>query len=119
MHYALSLALVSLAMGREVIMFCTYGGLRRLVRGCTEALGDETPSDMREVFQRGLAKGAITPLGELLREARTMGLRVYACVGAMAQMNIARDELIDEVTASAGLAFILDLAKGAEVVLYV
>ncbi len=108
--YAFSLATVALAMGMEVHMLCTYGGLLRLVKGKTEELGEETPPPVREILCQGLEKGTITPLSELIEEACRMGLKLYACAAALGNLNVARGELIEAVTASTGLAHFLELA---------
>lgn len=118
-QYALSIALVSLAMGMEVHMMCTYGGLLRLVKGRTDELGDETGADVRDTLRKGLESGAVQPLSASLRDAVDMGLKLYACVGAMGNLNVSRDELIDEVAATTGLAHFLGLAKDARITLYI
>jgi len=94
------LATVALAMGMEVHMLCTYGGVLRLVKGRTEELGEETPPEVRETLRQGLEKGTITPLSEIIEEARQMGLKLYACAAALGNLNVARGELIEAVTAS-------------------
>lgn len=43
-------------------------------------------------------------IAEFLKRAKRMGAEIYACAGSMASLNITRDELIDEVDASTGLA---------------
>lgn len=118
-HYALSIALVSLAMGMEVHMLCTYGGLMRLVKGRTDELGDETPPAIRLAMQKGVQTGAVQSISQSLQDACNMGLHLYACVGAMANLNICRDELVEEVSFSTGLASFLEIAKDASMVLYI
>ncbi|MEE8448124.1 MAG: DsrE/DsrF/DrsH-like family protein [Thermodesulfobacteriota bacterium] len=117
--YALSLALVALAMGMEVYMLFTYGGLKRLVNGHTEDMDQETTPELREIIQRGLAKGTFQSITDSLTEAKKMGLKVYACAGAMANLNIVRDELIPEVDKVIGLASFLQLCQGAAMTWYV
>lgn len=117
--YALSIAQTALAMGMEVHMLFTYGGLRRLVKGQSDIVGDETDKEMLEPVQKGLAKGHIEPFSVSLEEAKKMGLKVYACVSAMANLNVTRDELIKEVDAVVGLASFLELCKNASINLYI
>jgi len=117
--YALSLASVALAMGMEVHLLLTYGGLRRFVSGHLEELGAETDSQCREALQRGLASGGIRPLSAQLAEARALGLKLYACPAAMANLNIARHELAPEVDQVMGLASFLELARGAAMHWYI
>jgi len=117
--YALSVATVALAMGMEVHMLFTYDGLRRLVKGHTDDLGEETGPEMQKVIARRLARGDMQPLSQGLRDAKRMGLKVYACVAAMSNLSITRDELVPEVDEPAGLAMFLDLAKNAAINYYI
>jgi peroxiredoxin family protein len=117
--YALSLASVARAMGMEVHVLFTYGGLGRLVNGRTDEIGEETPAELREIIQTGRAKGTFPSITDSLTEAKKMGLKVYACVGAMANLNIARDQLVPEVDQVVGLAKFLQLCQGAAMTWYV
>ncbi|MDP6142345.1 MAG: DsrE/DsrF/DrsH-like family protein [Dehalococcoidales bacterium] len=117
--YALSLAMTALAMEAEVYMFLTYGGLKRFTKGCLENLEEETDSKMTNVISRGLKTGLIKPLEEQLVNARKLGLKLYACPGTMAQMNIVRSELSQEVDEVMGLAIFLNLALKAAINWYI
>ena len=117
--YALSLAMMALAMDAEVYMFLTYGGLRRFTKERLESLGEETDAEMRDVINRGLKTGGIKPLAEQLADARKLGLKLYACSGTMAQMNIARSELSQEVDEVTGSATFLNLALKAAINWYI
>lgn len=118
-HYALSLALAGLVMGEEVALLCTYEGLERITRGRIDELGEETPTTVREAFRKGLASGAIRPLSHLLQDALEMGLKIYACAGAMSVLNISRNELIEPVTAVVGVAQVYEMVRSATSVLYI
>ena len=48
-----------------------------------------------------------------------MGLKTYACVNAMANFNVSKNELISEVDKPKGLATFLELAKDAAITLYI
>ena len=117
--YALSMALVALAMGMEVHILFTYGGLSRLVKGHSEEMGQETDSSLRPLLEKALATGRIPSFTESLREAKKMGLKVYACAAAMALLNVSRQELIAEVDQVTGLAKFLELAKNASLSFYI
>ena len=117
--YALSLAKMALAMGMEVHMLYTYGGLLRLVKGHSDDIGTETEPSLRLVMEKALATGQITPFRESLGEAKKMGLKVYACVAAMASLNVTRQELIEEVDQVTGLAKFLELARNAALSFYI
>ncbi|GBC75492.1 hypothetical protein HRbin06_00810 [archaeon HR06] len=114
-HYGLSIALTGLAMGMEVHVLFTYGALKRLVKGRTDILGE---GEMEERIEKALKKGAISSIKDTISNAKKMGLKIYACVAAMSLLNIARDELIEEVDEVISLSRFLDLAKDS-LVLYI
>ncbi|MFQ5874306.1 MAG: DsrE/DsrF/DrsH-like family protein [Dehalococcoidia bacterium] len=116
--YAMSLATICLAMGMEAHILLTYGGLRRFVKGHLEDL-EGTDSQLTGVFQRGLASGGIQSIEALVADARKLGLKIYACANAMANMSIARHELVEEVDQVMGLAAFVQLAENASVNWYI
>ncbi|MBI2854599.1 MAG: DsrE/DsrF/DrsH-like family protein [Chloroflexi bacterium] len=111
--YALSLALIGLAMGREVHLLLTYGGLRRFTKCHLDDLGEETPPVERKAIERGLSTGGIKAIGSYLADAKALGLKLHACASAMATLNIARDDLLPEIDQVTGLANFVQLAEGA------
>lgn len=117
--YALSIALVSLALGMEVHILLTYGGLKRFTRGHLADLGEETSQDVRASLSRGLKSGGVQSLEAQLADARKLGLKIYACPNAMANMNIARADLVNEVDSIVGLAAFLPLARTASLSWYI
>lgn len=117
--YALSIAQVALAMGMEVHMLATYGGLKRFTKGNLEKLGEETDAAIREALARGIASGGIRSLTAQLSDARKLDLKLYACPTAMANLNIVRGDLLPEVDEVMGLAAFLDLAQDADMHWYI
>ncbi len=117
--YALSLAIVALAIGRPVYILLTYGGLLRFTRRHLEDMDEDTPAAIGEALERGLARGGIVPLAESLANAKRLGLKLYACANAMAVLNISRDELIDEVDEVVGLVTFMKFAHGAAINWYI
>jgi len=117
--YALSLATVALAMGRPVYMLLTYGGLLRFTRGRLEDMDEDTPAAIGEALERGLARGSIVPLAEALANAKRLGLKLYACSNALANLNISRDELVEEVDEVVGLVTFMKFAQGAAINWYI
>lgn len=117
--YALSMARVALAMGCQVRVLLTHEALRRFTRGHLSDLGEETPAALRQQIQRGLASGGIQPLEQDLADAKRLGLEVYACPNAMANLNISHSELSEQVDGVLGLAAFMDFALGAASTWYV
>lgn len=120
-HQAASIANVVLAMGGEVHIFCSYGAVKRLRKGCVDDVvieGEGAP--FAEDFAKNLERGSIDPISELLEVASMIGVfKLYACSASMATLNITRDELIDAVDATMGLVGFQELVRGADQVLYI
>ena len=100
-------------------MMLTFDGLRRFTKGHLADIGDETPQNLRTNIERGLESGGIQSLESQLAEARKLGLKLYACPIAMAALNIALSELLDEVDNVMGLAAFLELARTAVINWYI
>ena len=111
--YALSMAIIGLALGWQVDMLLTYGGLRRFTKGNLGGLGEETGVAERKQIERGLSTGGIKPLEAYLADARALNLKIHACPNAMAALNISRDQLVPEVDQVTGLTSFLETAQGA------
>ncbi len=120
-YHALSICNVVLAMGGEVRIFCSYGALRRLVKGNTDKVSIEgEPAPFREEIEKNLKRGTFDSISEMLSTAKRFGdIKLYACTASMAVLNIARDELIDVVDESMGLVAFMDIVKGADETLYI
>ncbi len=120
-YQAFSITNVLLAMGGEVHIFLSYGGLRRFVKGNLDRVViDSKEPPFREEFERHLEKGTIDPISEMVDTAKRFGnLKIYACTASMAVLNISRDELLDVVDSSMGLVSFLNIVKDAYLVLYI
>lgn len=118
---AMSITNVTLATGGEAHLFFSYGALKRLVRGRTDdAVIEGEPAFFRDEIEKNLSRGTIDPISEMISTAKRFGrLKIYACTGSMAVLNVARGELIDAVDQSMGLVSFLQLVKDADQVLYI
>ncbi|MDP2660893.1 MAG: DsrE/DsrF/DrsH-like family protein [Dehalococcoidia bacterium] len=117
--YALSLAIASLGSGIEVHILLTYGGLLRFTKGHLEELGEETLEQFRRPIDRALGSGGIRPLEDQIADAKRLGLKLYACANAMANLNIVRDDLVPEVDETMGLITFLKFARSASINWYI
>lgn len=117
--YALTLALLNASLGREVHILFTYGAITRLRKKGADQVGEETEAWIRETVRKGVAKGTLPRISELLRDLKRFGGRIYACVSAMALHNLTRDELVEEVDQVTGLMAFLEMVEGAAVTLYI
>lgn len=118
---ALSLANVVAASGGEAHILFSYGALKRLVRGNIDRIsidGEAQPTD--GYFERNIGAGRAPSLSELITFGSKLGgLKIYACSGAMAALNISRSELMDFVDQSTGLVGFLNIVKGSDLTLYI
>ncbi len=96
--YALLMTLKAAALGVQVYIFFTYGGIMRLKRDLSDEVGLETEEWMREKVKRGVLKGSLLRISELLASLSRMGCRIYACPSAMAFHNISKDDLLEVVS---------------------
>jgi peroxiredoxin family protein len=116
--YALSFASICAATGMEVHVLFSYGAIPRLVKGNTDFLGDETPEWIRDTLKKGLERGHIQKISDLIRDFMRFGGKIYACVGAMALHNVVKDDLLDGVKVASITSF-LESVEDANFLLYV
>ena len=80
---------------------------------------DWTDSDFQLVFKNGIASRGVTPIETKLVEAKNMGLKLHACPNAMLNMNITREDLVEEVDDLMGLVAFVSLARTAKINWYI
>ncbi len=117
--YALTLVLVALAMGMDARMLLTHGGLRRFSGDRLEEMGDDTPAQVRKDFDLALMTGAVNSIEKQLADAKELGLRLYACTGAMAIADIRQEHLRPEVDEMIGLGTFIEIARTAAINWYI
>lgn len=102
-YNGLTVALTALAQGRDVKLFFTYWSLEYLKRSKAPGLTlDMEGADHKDLIEKRLEDGQMKQVSELLADARTLGGKIYVCVGSMSLMNIARKELVDEIDGTSG-----------------
>jgi peroxiredoxin family protein len=90
-YYGLSIAIAASAIGKDVRCLFSSDALKYLKR---ENDIEKKIDKMPDIF-------------ELIKDAKKIGVKIYACTNSMALLNIARNELIDEVDKSTGLTTFL------------
>ncbi len=100
-------------------MLLTFEGLRRFTKGHLADIGEETSPNVRTNIERGLESGGIQSLETQLADAKKLGLKLYACPNAMAALNIALSDLLDEVDNVMGPAAFLEFARSATINWYI
>lgn len=111
-YHGLSIAITAQAMGSQTKFFFTYWALKYLQK-TKKDLQDLVEGDKlhKEIIEKQKSKGHITEIPGLLKQAKAMGAKLYICTNSMALLNISRDEVIDEVDKSMGLATFLDESR--------
>ena len=107
-YHGLSLALAALALGREVTIFFSYWALEYLKKKAPEDISlDKEAERHKEIIERNIERGHLGEFSELTSQAKKMGAKFYACTSSMGLLNIARDELVQEVDKSMGITTFL------------
>jgi len=136
---AFIIATTAAAMGMETTMFFTFWGLQAIKKkGATgqglfgrilglflKDINGIGPARMnfggvgRWVFKKMMKEKGVTSLAELRQMAIDLGVRLLACQMSMDVMEIAPDDLIDEVAGVVGAATYVLEAQGADITLFV
>ena len=107
-YHGLSFAVAALALGRPVKLFFTYWALEYLKKDALQTLPlDEEARSHQMILKKNIENGHIVNIGELILQAKSMSGKFYACSASMGLLNIARDELIEAVDKSMGIATFL------------
>lgn len=107
-YHGLSIAIAALALGREVRFFFTYWALGYLRREQSSLLRVDKEGEAHiQILEENIKKGHIEKISDLVTQTKAMGAKFYACTNSMGLLNIARDELIDEVDKSTGITTFL------------
>lgn len=104
-HYGFVIASAAAALGREVIVFATHGGVHAL---CSDWSGLSESGRDAALRRQGLAG-----LGELREAALSFGARLVACESGMVTAGIDAAALLDGV-GIAGIAGFLADADGGQ-----
>lgn len=111
--YALTIASMSAANLKEVHVLFTYGAIRRLLKGKTDVIEEETNTWIRKDLEQGLKSGHIKKISEMIFYLKGFGGKIYTCTSAMAFHNIANNDLIEEVDETIGILTFLEKTEGA------
>jgi peroxiredoxin family protein len=109
--HGMSIGLAALALGRKGRFFFTYWALEYLKRKAPstfENKGDKEKDPAHiQIIQENIKKGHLESLSELFAQTKALGGEFYTCTNSMSLLNIARDELIDEVDRPMGVTTFL------------
>jgi peroxiredoxin family protein len=103
--------LAALALGRNVKLFFTYWALEYLKKGNSSAFENKVDQEENsahiQIIRENIKKGHLESFSELIAQSKALGAEFYTCTNSMSILNIARDELIEEVNRPMGLTTFL------------
>ncbi len=110
-YHGMSIGLAALALGRKVKFFFTYWALEYLKKGNSSAFENKVDQEENsahiQIIQENIRKGHLESFSELIAQSKALGAEFYTCTNSMSILNIARDELIEEVNRPMGLTTFL------------
>lgn len=107
-YHGFSIAITASALGREVKLFFTYWAFEYIKKGSNISLTlDNEAEKHKNIIENNIKKGHMQHISELMTQAKAMGSEFYACTNSMGLLNIARNELVDEVDKSMGITTFL------------
>jgi peroxiredoxin family protein len=137
---AFTIAIGAASAGKETNMYFTFWGLKAiqkgnltgkslfgrmmglLNRGGINRIG---PSRFnfggigRWMFKKMMKNHKITQLEELRKTAIALGVKLYPCETSMEVMEISREDLIDEVSETCGVAAMLEMSNRSRQTLFI
>ena len=116
----LILAVTAAAMGMEAHLFFTFWGMYLIKEGGAKKA--KLPGIMR--LFTGMMRGkmqrvGVPPLEEMMKQAKEMGVKFYACQTTMDVLGIKREELWEGVDDVVGAATFMNIAKDADITLFI
>ena len=137
---AFNIAIGAAAAGKETNMFFTFWGLKALQKG--NLTGKSLFGRMMGLLNRGginrigpsrfnfggigrwmfkvmMKNHRITPLEELRKTAVELGVKLHSCQMSMEVMEIRREDMIDEVSSSCGVAAMLEMSDRSKQTLFI
>jgi peroxiredoxin family protein len=102
------------AMGSEVNIFVTFWGLLSFTKGEKKMMLPKEFEHLGPAFMKGMEKEHVKSWYEMIKEAKELGAKVYACSMACGVMNIKKEDLDPIVDDMVGAAAFLQMAEGGQ-----
>jgi peroxiredoxin family protein len=137
---AFTIAIGAASAGKETNMYFTFWGLKAIQRGNLTGkslfgrmmgllnrggINRIGPSRFnfggigRWMFKKMMKNHKITQLEDLRKTAIALGVKLYPCETSMEVMEISRNDLIDEVSESCGVAAMLEMSNRSQQTLFI
>jgi peroxiredoxin family protein len=108
------LAQAGAAMGMEVDVFVTGFALQAFTKARHDLPFPTEFAGMAPALMQGMAAAHVAPWDAMLRQAKEMGAKVYACSMMSEVMGLGRDDFNDLVDDVVGAATFLKTAENGE-----
>lgn len=116
---AAAIAAGAAAMGMEVEVFLTLWGLNAFRKGQGDGRVSRDYEDMAPGVLR-LIRERLQPWQETLRRAKEAGkVRVHACAMTYDLMGLRKEDLLDIVDDVIGVGEFVEMARGADITLFI
>lgn len=102
------------AMGDEVNVFVTFWGLLNFTKGEKKMMLPKEFEQMGPALMEGLKRENVKSWYDMMKEAKDLGAKIYACSMACGVMNIKKEELDPIVDDMVGAATFLQQAEGGQ-----
>ena len=110
------------AKGIDTTIFFTFWGLNLIKKGGSNKakLSEMNMLGLGTMMiKRLMKKNNVTPLEELIKDAKDLGVKLIACEMTMSLMNVPKESLIPEVTDIGGVGTMLDNASKSNINLFI
>lgn len=102
------------AMGSEVRIFVTFWGLLSFTKGPKNMVLPKEFEQMGPALMEGMKRDNVKSWYDMIKEAKELGAKVYACSMACGVMNIKKEDLDPIVDDMVGAATFLQEAEGGQ-----
>lgn len=109
------LAQAGAAMGMEVKIFVTFWGLMHFTKGEKKFIMPKEFESFGPMMVEGMKRENVKSWYDMLKEAKEMGAKIYACSMAAGVMNIKKSDLDPIVDDMVGAATFLQEAEGGQI----
>jgi peroxiredoxin family protein len=131
---ALMIATTGAAMGKEVHMFFTFGGMNAINKktvGSIKIASVGNPAMpmpnilgmipgmtamMTRMMKGRMQKAKMPSIPDMMKTAKDLGIKIHACSTTLDIMGISKDSLIPEVDDIVGAATMLSLGEGGQII---
>lgn len=112
LYPALILATTAVAQGKEAYIYFTFGGMKLLTKGMAEKISPSVDLGIsKEVLDQLLAKGGMPKLIDMLKMAKQLGVKIYACSPTMSLFGMKQEDLVEVVDDVIGASTFLEMAS--------